>query len=334
MINRFAFLFLIILTLTSCNSFYKDHSKQLVSVPISTAETGVYVDVAWINEDTIAAVIDAGSIFVNNKMCIQEDLVIVDTKSGKLHSVDLRLEKECMVYSISNLQKLPNQNIGYLYRSPSIGRENGIIRQLDLKDDSYYLLKERLVTAHQFAYSPTMREIIVTRVDGIDASKTILVKDNGEEIDISPGFARAKSPAWSGDNIIAFFGTKTFEKEKEPIIQFYSFEKYLDYPWQLYMYDPLTAEIQELPLEVVHPGELKWSPDSKKLGFRGSINGVRGVWLVGNLDDPDNLFIVRILDAEATFDFSPDGESIVFAYMGLQNKDKQDKLYIAKLPNE
>lgn len=334
MINRFAFQFLIILALTSCNSFYKDHSKQLVPVPISTAETGAYVDVAWINEDTIAAVIDAGSIFVNNKMCIQEDLVIVDTKSGKLHLVDLRLEKECMVYSISNLQKLPNQNISYLYSSPSIGRGNGIIRQLDLKDDGYSLLEERLVTAQQFAYSPTMREITATKVDGIDASKTFLIKDNGEEIDISPGFARAEAAAWSGDNIIAFFGTKTFEKEKEPIIQFYSFEKYLGYPWQLYMYDPITAEIQELPLEVVDPGKLKWSPDSKTLGFRGSIKGIRGVWLVSNLDDPDNLFIVRIVDAEATFDFSPDGESIVFAYIGLQNKDKQDQLYIVTLPSE
>jgi hypothetical protein len=46
------------------------------------------------------------------------------------------------------------------------------------------------------------------------------------------------------------------------------------------------------------------------------------------------LFIVRIVDAEATFDFSPDGESIVFAYIGLQNKDKQDQLYIVTLPSE
>ncbi|WKZ38632.1 MAG: hypothetical protein QY328_10230 [Anaerolineales bacterium] len=334
MINRFAFQFLIILALTSCNSFYKDHSKQLVPVPISTAETGVYVDVAWINEDTIAAVVKRDNTFVGNKRCTQEDLLTLNLKSRQVQLIDLDLEKDCMGYIISNLQKLPDQNIGYLFSSFGIDSDNGFVRHLEVKEGDYSLLEEYLVTADQFAYSPTMREIIVTRVDGIDASKTFLVKDNGEEIDISPGFARAKSPAWSGDNIIAFFGTNTFEKEKEPIIQFYSFEKYLGYPWQLYMYDPITAEIQELPLEVVDPGKLKWSPDSKTLGFRGSIKGIRGVWLVSNLDDPDNLFIVRIVDAEATFDFSPDGESIVFAYIGLQNKDKQDQLYIVTLPSE
>jgi len=47
-----------------------------------------------------------------------------------------------------------------------------------------------------------------------------------------------------------------------------------------------------------------------------------------------NTFARGLVNGLATFDFSPDGKSIAFAYIGLQNKDKQNILYAVDLPDK
>lgn len=319
------------LALTGCGSFYNDYSDSLTPNLVFSLETGTYGSIAWLSEDAIAVDIYRDAVYVDNKKCARQEIDIVDIKMNTSQRLNLGLKDDCEVYLLGNLQKLPNGNIGYLFKFPPYD-ENNFVRQLELNNGEYSLLKEIKIPLDQFSFSPDMRAIAATQVKDITSSKIVLINEKGEETNITPDFARAQMAKWSANNIIAFFGTKTFEKEKEPLIQFYSFEKYLDYPWRLYLYDTNSGNMTELPFEVVDPGALKWSPDLKKVAFRGEIKGIPGIWIINNLDDLENLQIDRIIDAESIFDFSPDGKSMVFAYIGLQNTEKQDSLYLIDLP--
>lgn len=329
--QKLVLLIMITLALSGCRPFYNNYSDSLTPKLISSLQTGRYGNIAWLSEDTIAVNVYQDATYVNNKKCAHQEIVILDIKVNTSQRLDLGLKDDCEVYLLSNLQKLPNENIGYLFSFPPYD-ENNFVRQLELNNGKYSLLEEIKTPLDQFSFSPDMRTIAATQVKDITSSKIVLINEQGEETNIAPGFARAQMANWSENNVIAFFGTKTFEKEKEPLIRFYSFEKYLDYPWRLYLYDTNSGKITELPFDVVDPGALKWSPDQKKAAFRGEIKGIPGIWIISNLDDLENLQIDRIIDAEATFDFSPDGKSMVFAYIGLQNTEKQDSLYLIDLP--
>ena len=120
------------------------------------------------------------------------------------------------------------------------------------------------------------------------------------------------------------------EERLAKIEHFSQTEARLDYPWRLNIYNPEHITTEELPFDIVGPSSLKWSPDGKILAFSGEYKGTPGVWLVDDFAS-DNPKITRVIGGLATFDFSPDSKSIVYAYIGLQNTEKQNILYRVNL---
>ena len=186
----------------------------------------------------------------------------------------------------------------------------------------------------KFAYSADMKEMILVDVKGLYIESSLYHLDaSRKKINITPDFIRADFPVWSSkNNLIAFLGTKHYPGSNDEIKNFSQTEKLLDHPWRLYIYDPKNSTTNELPLDIVGPSSLKWSPDGTMLTFSGKYEGVEGIWIVNNVDTPESITVTRIIKDLATFDFSPNGKSIAFAYIGLQNKDKQNRLYLVSLP--
>jgi Tol biopolymer transport system component len=181
-----------------------------------------------------------------------------------------------------------------------------------------------------------MKELLLVDVQSPLLKSAIYLLDaNGARNNITSDFLRADFPVWSQKrNLIAFLGTKPYLGDDDKIKQFSQLESRVDYPWRLYIYDPQSLTTKEISLDIVHPSSLKWSPNGTILAFSGKYNGAEGVWIVNHLDSPESISVNRIIKDLATFDFSPDGKSIAFAYIGLQNKDKQNILFMVDLPEQ
>ena len=322
------------IVLISCKSGFVDLSNDLPAKEISQLREGKYRGIAWAGETALVVNIDKGSLFENQRMCSQQSINIFDLKTRQLQQLPLPFGDECKSYIIRNLQLLPNQHAGYIFEIPDLSSIS--IKSVDVvtsSESDIFIKTSSDIPLDRFSYSPDMNELLLVDVQSpLIKSELYLLNDNKVN-SITPEFLRADFPAWSKENLVAFFATKPYPGSGDPIKHWYQTENQIDYPWQLYLYYPSSKITEELPLNVIHPAELKWSPDGSVLAFSGEYKGVEGVWLVSNLDMPENLTVTRIVNGLATFDFSPNGKSIAFAYIGLQNPDRQNILYIVDLPD-
>jgi Tol biopolymer transport system component len=210
-----------------------------------------------------------------------------------------------------------------------LGPKSQIIQEIDLaKSIARNIYVEPTIGwVGNFSYSHDMKEIILVDVNGIYLESHLYhLDESGNRTNITTEFQRADFPSWSPkENVVAFLGTKPYSGSDDPK-NWKQIENLFDYPWKLYLYNPENQKIDELSIEVVHPGRFKWSPDGSLLAFTGKYKGVPGVWLIANLDTPQRLKVTRIVDNLAVFDFSPDSKSLVFTrgvYNGQQDAAKQ-----------
>jgi len=326
---------LISILVASCESRFIDMSRKLPVEEISKTSSGEYGSIAWISEQKIGVVIDEPDTEESNGSIQHRPTIgILDVISNKLSTVSI--DDACGVYYVRALQVLPNQELGYIFECPPISPVS--IQQLNTKaiESRDLYVESTIPFLGDFAYSKDMREVILVDVRGLFLKSSLYHLDtNRKKTNITPDFLRADFPVWSPKtNLIAFFGTKPYPGSNDKIEEFSQTERRLDYPWRLYIYNPESQGTEELPLDIVHPSSLKWSPDGKRLAFSGEYEGIPGVWAVDNIASQNDLRITRVVDGSATFDFSPDGRSIAFAYIGLQNKERQNVLYVVNLPEQ
>lgn len=112
---------------------------------------------------------------------------------------------------------------------------------------------------------------------------------------------RASWPAWSPstEGPIAFFGS--------PESVGISGQSRLDVPWNLYLWQPGTDDLQQVLQGIGSPRALSWSPDGQWLAFVGEINGQPGLWLL----NPDTMTrVYATSDPVISLAWSPDGQRI------------------------
>lgn len=323
---------LVNILLVSCQTGFIDLAHDLPIHEINQLPTGKHIGVAWVDIKTIFIYFDQNEVV---------DAYGFSEYDPRISAFDINLKKvipidittACEKYYIRAFQSLPNNRAGYILDCPKLNSQ--IMQEINLATarSSDIYMESSIRNLGEFAYSSDMRELILVDVRGRYLESSLYhLHTNGKRINITPDFLRADFPAWSQNrNLIAFLGTKPYLGSDDEIEHFSETERRLDYSWQLYLYNPESLITEELPIDIVGPSSLKWSPDGEKLAFSGEYKGMPGVWVVDNFADPDKLTITRIVDGLATFDFSPDGKSIAFAYIGLQNTQRQNILYIVDL---
>ncbi|MDQ3006167.1 MAG: hypothetical protein M3R47_12400 [Chloroflexota bacterium] len=322
--------------LTSCRSGFSDMSQTLSVREMIKIPTGKYAGIAWVSKTTLVVEVDEGNLFENQKMCSKQIINIYEFRTNLLQPLLLPFEGDCRSYIIRDLQVLPNQQAGYVFEDPMLN--SLIIKTVNVTTATEVDLYAELPgnsSLDRFSYSPSMKELLLVDVQSPLLKSAIYLLDANRALtNITADFLRADFPIWSRtSNFIAFLGTKPYPGNDDKIEHFSQLEGRVDYPWRIYLYDPQELTTKELPFDIVHPSSLKWSPDGNMLAFSGEYKGVPGIWIIDNFDDSSKSTITRIVNGLATFDFSPEGRSIAFAYIGLQNNDRQNILYTVDLPD-
>jgi hypothetical protein len=112
---------------------------------------------------------------------------------------------------------------------------------------------------------------------------------------------RASWPAWSPDGkLVAFFASPA-AIGKDGLAR-------LDAPWNLYFMDSGLRMPTKVLENVLHPQELKWSPDGRLLAFGGEIDGQEGIWTYRS----ENGTLERLSEEGIhSLDWAPDGTRII-----------------------
>ncbi len=325
-----------ILLLAGCQPLFIDYSREIDVNEIKQILAGTYLGIAWVEQNTMILYSDENSVVNQHGLSeYNPKIEVLNTASGLTTPIDIKTD--CIEYFIRGFKTLPNHNAGYILSCPSSGWE--IIQNIDMfneKTDGFYTESSDMWIG-DYSYSTNMKELILVNILGgrFFSSELYYLNEGKKAGSITPDFLRADFPSWSPQtDIVAFFGNKSYPVGDEQIENFSDITNRLDYPWKLYLYDTTTASTQELPLEVVGPTNLVWSPNGKLLAFSGNYKGAEGIWIVSGFDNPESLTMNRMTTGLATFDFSPDGKSIAFAYVGLRNTEKQNIVYVINLPNQ
>ncbi len=303
---------------------FKDLSQELPMREIYRLTSGELLNLAWFDEQTMLMDIHEGEY-------PRIEALNIETRALK----SIRVESTCKRPFTRSLQILPNKRAGFLLDCPNISQ---IIHEIDLTNGAAkdFYVEPSINWVANFSYSYNMSELVLVDNRGLYMdSSLVLIDSRGERTNITPDFQRADFPVWSPTkDVIAFLGTKPYTGSDDPKRNWGQIEYLLDYPWKFYLYYPSNKETMELPLEIVKPNIFNWSPDGKMLAFVGEYAGAPGIWIVSNLDTPDKLSVTRVVDGIAVFDFSRNGKSIAFAYVGLQNTEMQNTIYVIDLPEE
>ncbi len=297
--KQFIFILLVGILLAGCQSGFNDISQNLTEQEMIKIPTGKYTSIAWVSKTTLVLEVDEGNLFENQRMCSQQTINIYEIETDQLRPLPLPFGGDCRSYIIRSLQVLPNQQAGYVFEYPKL--KSLIIKTIDVRNATETDLYTELPgtsSLDRFSYSPNMKELLLVDVQSPLLKSTIYLLDTGgARTNITADFLRADFPVWSQkSNLIAFLGTKPYAGSDDKIEHFSQLESRVDYPWRLYLYDPESLTTKELPIDIVGPSSLKWSPDRNMLAFSGEYKGVLGVWIIDNFADPDNLSVARIVD--------------------------------------
>jgi WD40 repeat protein len=307
--------------LVACQPGYRDLSRELSAREIYHLPTGTIMHLAWPEDQTILIDIDEGEYPRYDALNITN-----------LTIQSISVESTCKRPFSRSLQILPDLHAGFLLACPNVSQ---IIQEVDLGSG---ITKDLLAEPHvrfvaNFTYSPDMSKMVLVDSRGLWMdSNLVFIDSNEERSNITQDFQRADFPVWSPTkDVVAFLGTKPYPGSDDQKQTWGQVENLLDYPWKLYLFSPSNKEVTELPVLIVHPGWLTWSPDGSMLAFTGAYAGTPGTWIITNVNTPEKLSIVRVVNGISAFAFSPDNKSMAFAYTGLQNKNKQNTIYVVDI---
>jgi len=296
-------------------------TRKLPAREIYHLPSGDIMHLAWPEDQTILIDIDEG------EYPKYDALNITNTTINSI-----RVESDCERPFSRSLQILPDLKAGFLLDCPDVSQ---IIQQVDLESGitKNVFVEPNVRFVANFTYSSDMSRLVLVDSRGLWMdSNLVFVDSNGERTNITQDFQRADFPVWSPTkDVVAFLGTKPYPGSGDQKQTWGQVANLLDYPWKLYIFSPSNKETTELPVQIVHPGWLTWSPDGSMLAFTGAYAGTPGVWIMINVNTPEKLSIIRIVNGVSAFAFSPDSKSMAFAYAGLQNKDKQNTIYVVNL---
>ena len=302
---------LLIMSLGCSPKNYQDISASISSQPLPVPE-GEYTSVAWLDEDHIAFIYRPEELMAAD-LGTDFRISFFEISSGKAITLPhISIPSTCFPPSrISELTRLPNSSLGFVFRCHS---ENGISGTLfiwDVNQNTYIEVQNYTeFSARNFSFSPDMSHFVQERGKGDGLSNELyLVSPDKKMKKLLSDFKRAASPAWSSDGkTIAFAGTKE-NPENTDINTWQDIESLLYYPWDIYLMDADGSNVRILLPLVGNVYDLKWSPTNSNLLLFGgtSFDDANGIWLL----DTAHMSVERIWAENTRFDWSPDGSKIV-----------------------
>src|SRR5258708_1940576 len=304
MILAFAFL-------SGCQSSFLDKSKQDKYMSITPEENGNYSFPTWVSNNIIVFFYQTNP-HTNYLDPLKPDLRFYNIEGNKWGKVQLPSDNSCPYLVFDFLQRLPDQNIGYLNRCTDNGQEVRTIREVDISTGKITTLMDSgpLGVAGQFSYSPDMSELVQEDMTGRFLSNKLFYRQaKPSSAQIIPNFTRAMYPNWSlVEREIAFWGTEAYSGGNPT--DFKTLSEILalsSYPWDLYISTPEGTDLEKVLTSVKDARFIKWSPKVGNIAFSGNYAGEPGVWLV----NPKTSVITRIWSVSGEFDWSPDGNKMV-----------------------
>ncbi|MEK6751812.1 MAG: hypothetical protein AABZ00_06065 [Chloroflexota bacterium] len=305
-----------VLLLTSCMPSIMDMTRQLPDREIYRLPSSDNSDLTWITS----------SMMIVKDFNTETKLWSFDTGTKNLYPI--KISTDCTKLFVRSLQRLPDQKAGFILDCPKT--KSQIIHEISVNSDhSLEIYVEASITwLGNFAYSQDKKELMLVEENGVGLASSLYYQSNaGDRINITPDFQRADYPVWSPtENAVAFVGTKLIPDSNDDTKTWGETKNLFDYPWKVYIYDIDDSFIKELPVEIIHPGRFKWSPNGRWLGFTGKYKGIPGVWII---DLETDFKVIRVVDQIASFDFSPDGNSI--AYIGNSSVEGYDAIKVVEL---
>jgi len=279
---------------------------QSLAVPL-----GEYKEVVWLGENLLAFryLPPAVSPSLWNYQLIMYDLDIEDSQE-----VLLAKPSKCISVWSVNINRLPNNNLGFLYQCNvshgSYSLEQDTLYMWDKQINSFQVLQAypEGFAAASYTFAPDMSSLIQEEAVGSGLNnKLYRVGQDGRMDQLFSDFQRVRAPAWSSDgSLIAFFGTQTYPERKSNDLGYIL--GLFSYPWDLYLMDANDQNVHIIlsGLAEVHASEVKWVPQSSLLSFSGKYKNLDGIWIV----DVHTLQLARIWPTRGGYDFSPDGQQM------------------------
>ena len=294
------------LLLSGCQSPGYEDATAKVTANVLDLPPAYYESVAWLNQGEIA--------FTYRQPEEREGttrVALLNLETGQLEDIILPPQREdCFPAGswINRLSRLSTGDLAYTY----FCRENpgGLAGELSMWDRESRVITRLLdypdFGPGPFSMSPDMTEVLQENpVGGILANELHRFEMDGTGQRLVPDFKRAGSPSWAPDGqSFIFAGTKStpFDSPED----FDDVEGLALSPWTIYEMRADQSELQEL-LSGLSRSILKWSPNGDKIAFAGEFQNKRGIWML----ERNSGEISLIWQAAASFDWSPDGKSMV-----------------------
>jgi Tol biopolymer transport system component len=288
-----------------------DREYQIVNTPV-----GEYRSVAWLTDNLIAfnyGAFDYGSTNVND----WEESLIAFHKvgtSGWSETRQFSKPEECQVGFVSFLSRLSNSQLGFVYFCKA-GSPSGMLYSWDIESDDIRQLYDfpKPFFATSYSFNPADLEFIQTDSGGSNLSDSlyhISLTSNRQTEEILPDYQRVRDPSWSPDgNTIAFAGTETYSGgNSSDFTTWGEITGLFDYPWDIFLLDMDSGQVQRLLPGIQYLRSLKWSPQDTWLAFSGILEGKPGIWILNKNTEQ----LIHVWDDnELYFDWSPDGKQMV-----------------------
>lgn len=304
------------LLLLGCQpSGYVNNTKKVNNVRLNLPPAQ-YRSVAWLDSEKIALAYQEPEA---REGTVRVALLLLPT--GELEDVILPSHPDhCFPVpsGIALLSRLPNGNLGYIYRcSNIIGGNSGVLYMWDK------LTHERQVL-HEFSdfllgpytISPDMTELIQASPVGVGLNDELYRFElGGEGRRIFSNFQRATAPSWAPDGqTIVFAGTESTPYDSPETNQ--EMINLLFYPWTIFQMNADGQQMKELLTGISQPS-IKWSPNGKCIAFAANYKDRDGIWLL----DVNTGEVQLIWDRVSSFDWSPDGKSMIVLTRADNNGD-------------
>lgn len=296
---------------------------------ISLQEDGYYIRTAWATPEWLIFQYSPEKDVTSQN----NELVAVNVNNEEWRVMPVIKSEGCDINRFGSIRRLPDGQLGFIFecliKEPSMRRMFSLYAwEVDTNQIHLKQTYPRYFFATSFSVSPNSFEVVQEEGGSNPEPKLHRVTENGQVVQMVPGFFRARSPSWSPDGQqLAFLGNESGPDEKSNTFSgLIALNNVLDYPWNLYLVAKSGDNPQKVLAGIQYGTQLTWFPEGQWLAFSGVFREQRGIF-VFNLETRE---IIRIWSKTNIFDLSPDGKQLVILdqEIGLENIDVTQPIII------
>lgn len=165
--------------------------------------------------------------------------------------------------------------------------------------------------ATDFSFHPNMTSWFQERTgDGLFNELYSFTVEGGRQ-QLFSEYARAGVPALSpdGEELVFALNTETGQQGGNPFSGLGGLQSAMNSPWNLYVQDQSSGDLQLIFTGVQVPESVKWSPTGDLLAMAAIYDGKSGIWLF----DRSGAWLARVWPDTRNFEWSPDGSQLLLS---------------------